>query len=59
MSVCSNSFIKCSLQFKMFENTVIGLGSDRHLHIFEKCNKLENEVSLKYCGILIQILYTR
>lgn len=44
MAVCSASFIKWSLQFKVFENTIIGLGSKRHLHLFEKCNKQENEI---------------
>lgn len=45
LQYCASSAIKCSLTFTMFENTLIGLGSERHIKIFDQCNKPEPEIT--------------
>lgn len=45
LQYCPSSAIKCSLTFTMFENTLIGLGSERHLKLFDQCNKPEPDIT--------------
>ncbi|RZF34333.1 hypothetical protein LSTR_LSTR008872 [Laodelphax striatellus] len=42
---CPSTAIKHSLTYGMFQNVILGLGTDRHFHLFEEASKPDAEIA--------------